>query len=211
LRLQISANGSDVVDESPGFEIGGLCVAKSGEPVSGDAWHYVHTGRYITVLVADGLGHGVDAARASRAATNVLRDAPELTPHAMLERCHEALAPTRGAAVAVARLDPSAQLGHFAGIGNIVARIEGGQTRNLVSHNGTVGHNVRRIQEFAFPWPTSSLLILHSDGVGTHWSLSDHPGLAIKHPALIAGVLYRDFERGRDDVSVVVVRNRAKQ
>jgi len=211
LRLEISSDGSDAAAQSPMFQLGAICVAKSGEPVSGDDWHSTHNGRYINVLVADGLGHGVDAAKASRGATDSLRDAPDATPHALIERSHAALAVTRGAAVAVARLDPGAQLGSFAGVGNIVARIEGQACRHLVSHNGTVGHNVRRIQEFAFPWTTGSLLILHSDGLTTHWSLSDYPGLSQKHPALIAGVLYRDLERGRDDVTVVVVRNGAQQ
>jgi anti-sigma regulatory factor (Ser/Thr protein kinase) len=191
------------------FEIGGVCLAKAGEPVSGDAWHYESNGRFLTLLVADGLGHGVDAAVASGAATRVLADHPLAEPPELIDTCHRALAPTRGAAVAVARLEAGAEKGSFAGIGNIVARVELARTRHLVSHNGTVGHTVRKIQEFAFPWPVGSLLILHSDGLGTHWDLAAYPGLATKHPSLIAGVLYRDFERGRDDVSVVVVRNTA--
>ena len=33
-----------------------------------------------------------------------------------------------------------------------------------------------------------------------------YPSLIHHHPALIAGVLYRDFNRGRDDVTVLVYR-----
>ena len=36
--------------------------------------------------------------------------------------------------------------------------------------------------------------------------LDRYAGLAASHPGLIAGVLYRDFRRSRDDVTVVVVR-----
>lgn len=209
IRLLLWANGVDGNTASQNFELGAVCVAKAGEPIPGDDWLTVHTGRYVSLLVADGLGHGVDAARASHAATKVLENAPTAEPRSIIELCHGALAATRGAAVGVVRLDPAAQLGSFAGVGNIVARVEGAATRTLVSHNGTVGHNVRKIQEFAFPWLASQLLILHSDGLGTHWHLSEYPGLSIKHPGLIAGVLYRDFERGRDDATVVVIRNRA--
>ncbi len=47
---------------------------------------------------------------------------------------------------------------------------------------------------------------MHSDGLGTHWDLDGYPGPAAqRHPALIAGVLYRDFARGRDDATVIVV------
>jgi hypothetical protein len=127
----------------------------------------------------------------------------------MLEACHGALARTRGAAVATARVIASAERGVFAGVGNIVCRVEASSSnRHLVSHNGTVGHTMRKVQEFAFPWPRGALLIMHSDGLGTHWDLGTYPGLSTRHPALIAAVLYRDYDRGRDDVSVVVIRNR---
>jgi Stage II sporulation protein E (SpoIIE) len=162
-------------------------------------------GRY-GFLVADGLGHGPDAARASRAAIRVLEDRPDDEPAATIQSCHRALAPTRGAAVAVAKIAPD-KVG-FAGVGNIACRIEAGAVRRqLVSHNGTLGHMMRRVQQFDFPLPTDALLMFHSDGLATHWNLADYPGLLGRHPGVIAGVLYRDHERGRDDVTVLVVRN----
>jgi hypothetical protein len=51
-------------------------------------------------------------------------------------------------------------------------------------------------------------LVLYSDGLTTHWDLNAYPGLISRHPSLIAGVLYRDFNRGNDDVSVVVVKQK---
>ena len=93
----------------------------------------------------------------------------------------------------------------YVGIGNISAVIVSPSgTRNLVSHNGTVGHQVRRIQEFVYPWPEGAMLVLHSDGIATHWRIDAYPGLRIHDPALIAGVLWRDFARGRDDACIVV-------
>jgi hypothetical protein len=65
---------------------------------------------------------------------------------------------------------------------------------------------VRKIQEFTYPWSPEALLILHSDGLATHWDLNTYPGLTARHPSLIAGVLYRDFARGRDDVTVMVAK-----
>ena len=82
-------------------------------------------------------------------------------------------------------------------------------TRSVVSHHGTAGGAARRIQEFTYPWKGGDILVLHSDGLGSHWTLAGYPGLAQRHPALIAGVLYRDHRRGRDDTTVVVVREAA--
>ena len=76
----------------------------------------------------------------------------------------------------------------------------------MVSHNGTVGHVVRKVQEFTYTWSSTSCLIMSSDGLGTRWDLGRYPGLDLRHPGVVAGVLYRDFGRGRDDVTIVVSR-----
>ncbi len=60
--------------------------------------------------------------------------------------------------------------------------------------------------EFTYPWDSCSLLLMHSDGLQTQWSFDSYPGLLERHPSLIAGVLYRDYARGRDDVTVVVAQ-----
>jgi hypothetical protein len=76
----------------------------------------------------------------------------------------------------------------------------------MVSHNGTIGHTARRIRDFEYPVTTPFLVILASDGLSTSWNLDQYPGLRARHPALIAALLYRDFCRHRDDVTVLVVR-----
>jgi hypothetical protein len=96
----------------------------------------------------------------------------------------------------------------FAGIGNISAVVvTANERRHLVSHNGIVGHEYRKAAEFSHPWRAQSMLVLHSDGVGTHWDLGRYPGLLERDPSLVAGILYRDFARGRDDATVVVLTN----
>jgi anti-sigma regulatory factor (Ser/Thr protein kinase) len=191
------------------IEVGGLCLAMHGEPVAGDGWEVEIWRDQLSILMADGLGHGIHAHEAARAATDTFLAHPQREPREVIESAHGALARTRGAAVAAAKVIASAERGVFAGVGNIVCRVEASTAkRHLLSHNGTVGHTMRKLQEFAFPWPKGSLLILHSDGLGTHWDLATYPGLSSRHPALIAAVLYRDYDRGRDDVSVAVIRNR---
>ena len=109
--------------------------------------------------------------------------------------------------MAVAEILYDQGLVRFAGIGNVSAvTIQGEVARNMVSHNGIVGHQMRRVTEFQYPWLNSSMLIMHSDGMTTHWNLTDYPGLTTRDPGVIAAVLYRDFERGRDDVTVMVVK-----
>jgi hypothetical protein len=49
---------------------------------------------------------------------------------------------------------------------------------------------------------------MHSDGIKTRWDISQYPGLALLYPALVAAVLYRDFNRASDDTTVLVCRDR---
>jgi anti-sigma regulatory factor (Ser/Thr protein kinase) len=190
------------------LELGAVCLPKKGEEAVGDGWLLGPSGEYRSVLVVDGLGHGPNAAHAARTALDAFAASPAATPAELMKICHGALAATRGAAGAAARVAATKRQGTFAGIGNISCRIEStGERRQLVSHSGTLGHVMRRVQEFEFAFPPGALLILHSDGLATHWTSADYPGLASKHAGLIAGVLYRDRDRGSDDVTVVVLKN----
>lgn len=188
-------------------ELGAVCLAKAGEVACGDAWALAPDGAACSLLVVDGLGHGPDAARAARVATEILAKHPAASPSELLHLEHLALASTRGGAAAVARFSTLETQGTFAGVGNISARVESAtRRRQLVSHNGTLGHTLRKVQEFSYDFPADAVLILHSDGLSGHWALADYPGLMAKHSGLIAGVLYRDHARGRDDVTVVVIK-----
>ncbi|MFL6674032.1 MAG: SpoIIE family protein phosphatase [Massilia sp.] len=190
-----------------GVEAGALCVPLAGEEECGDGWAVSCDPAGATLLAADGLGHGPDAARASAAAIAALEQRPGQQAGELLASCHEALRATRGAALAAARIDFGADELRFAGIGNIGAAVfDGAGRRALVSHNGIVGHNMRKVQEFAVPFPPGALCILHSDGVQTQWDLDRYPGLQARSPALVAAMLMRDFIRPRDDAMVLAVR-----
>ena len=189
-----------------GMEVGAVAVRCPGEHVSGDAFAVTDGGERVQVLLVDGLGHGPGAADAAQAACAVFRSEPMLGLTELLARMHRALAGTRGAAAAVAEIDRGRELLHFAGIGNIAGSIvSSGASRSTVSLHGTMGHDARRFQEFTYPWSRDALFVLHSDGISARWNLGE-AGLEGRRPTLIAGVLYRDFGRGRDDATVVVLR-----
>jgi anti-sigma regulatory factor (Ser/Thr protein kinase) len=189
---------------------GVICAEKRGEPVSGDSWALQQGRGRVIALVVDGLGHGLDAAEAARAAVEVVQAKPDLNATDLMDTMHAALRPTRGAAGAIAMLQPESELCTYCGIGNISGSIRAnGTSRSMVSQNGTLGHQVRRIQEFQYPFPKGSLLVMHSDGVATHWDLAGYPGIEARHPAIVAAALFRDHSRNRDDLTVLTLRNRA--
>lgn len=179
----------------------------AGEESCGDDCAVVTHGHVATVLMADGLGHGVLAATASQTAVRLFRKNVGQPLTTLLQALHAGLQSTRGAAVAVARIDLDAGTVTYAGIGNIAGvLVDGGRVQRMVSHNGTCGVSARRIQEFSYSFTGNPLVVMHSDGLGSGWSFDTYPGLVTRSPSLIAGVLYRDFNRARDDASVLVVR-----
>ncbi|WP_267427729.1 ATP-binding SpoIIE family protein phosphatase [Methylobacterium sp. GC_Met_2] len=196
------------IGPSPVPRWGAVGVPLRGETVNGDA-HCIRThGDGWTVLVVDGLGHGPQAAQASEAAVRAFRNHELEQPADIIAAVHAGLGHTRGAAVSVARYEPGGGTLVFAGIGNVAgAVVTGGETKRLVSLPGTAGLVARRIQAFDQPFTPRSLLVMCSDGIGTNWSLDPYPGLVEAHPTLIAAVLYRDFARGRDDATVMIVRD----
>jgi len=205
LRMAVWSDGQPSAGSE--WTVGAVCLPLPSEEECGDAWSCACSDGQLLLMVADGLGHGPEAARASNAAVALVRPDSSFAPAAVLQLAHGALIGSRGAAVAVACLDGDADTLRFAGIGNISVSLHGGaNARHMVSHNGIVGSNMRKVQEFSMPLTDDAMLIMHSDGIGTRWDLERYPGLSQRHPALIAAVLYRDHVRGRDDASIVVAQ-----
>lgn len=183
-----------------------ICVARPGESVCGDAWTIAEREGRAVFALADGLGHGALAHDAAAAAVDAVQRHAALSPAEIVRMAHDALRSTRGAAFAVLEVAEGGAV-RFAGIGNVSASIVSGDgVRRLVSMAGTLGHEIRRVQQFSYEWPDGALLVMHSDGLAQHWELGGYPGLARRAPALVAGVLLRDFNRGRDDVTVLAAR-----
>jgi anti-sigma regulatory factor (Ser/Thr protein kinase) len=185
----------------------GVSIPKPGESVCGDAWSWHADGHGWSVLVADGLGHGPDAATAAGVAVRIFQERVTSPAADIIAAAHAAMRHTRGAAVAIAEVRPGTGQLSFTGIGNIGGTLLSSDApQSLVSLAGIVGHECRKIQTFSYPWPMGSTLVLYSDGLQTRWTLDRYPGLRSRDPALLAAVLYRDFARGRDDVTVVASR-----
>jgi anti-sigma regulatory factor (Ser/Thr protein kinase) len=196
----------------PGLEWGAVCVPKREEEVCGDAWAVATGHGRNAVVVVDGLGHGPLAFVAAKEGLLAFREHASERPESILQAMHQQLRATRGAVAAVAEIDWVRRELRYAGVGNIAGALEPveGKASSLVSRAGIVGHSARHVREFTYPWWDHGLLILHSDGLSSHWALEPYPGLTRKDPSLIAGVLYRDFARRLDDVVVLVARERVR-
>jgi anti-sigma regulatory factor (Ser/Thr protein kinase) len=186
--------------------VGVVCVPLRGENECGDAWAIDISPGRVAALLVDGLGHGAGAAAAAQAAISVFREGPAAVPERVLGTMDIALHNTRGAALSVTIVDQARRTARFCGVGNIDGRVVTIDTnRHLIPQNGIVGHTMPRAQANDVPFPTNGRLVMHSDGISSQWRVDQYPGLLARHPALLAGVLFRDFARERDDATVLVL------
>ena len=190
-----------------GMAVAGIAIAAPGETICGDAWSAGMDASLGSVMVADGLGHGPDAADASQAAVRLFEANPAVEPRVFVEGAHTYLRGTRGAAVAILQMDLTDASIRSCGAGNIMGRIISGVSdRSVLTQHGTVGLQIRRPEEVKQAWPEHALLVVHSDGIESRWKPDRLMPVLGRDPLLAAAILLRDHCRGRDDATVVVIR-----
>jgi negative regulator of sigma-B (phosphoserine phosphatase) len=155
------------------------------------------------VTIADGLGHGPDAAVAATVAIDTAAAWPGGDLIEMFHDMNEMLRPTRGAAVGVATVEwASGQLTYVA-VGNTRAALFGARTTYLNGYAGIVGVGYRRIGAVTARFDPGDLLALWTDGLAEQIALTSADRAA---PSLddMASRLLERFARGNDDRCVVV-------
>ena len=118
----------------PLFIVGAVCLPISGETVSGDGWAVAPELERESFLIADGLGHGPEACHAAERAIVAFYKNKDLNSNEVVNRIHLALKSTRGAAVAIAQIDPKKSVVHYSGVGNTVGIVfsQNGHQRRMV-------------------------------------------------------------------------------
>jgi anti-sigma regulatory factor (Ser/Thr protein kinase) len=220
------------IDTGPGRGTTVLAVVASGDPrtatgrppppcwagvsvgiddACGDGWAVAEVGGGITVTVVDGLGHGAYASLAADAAMGALAENPtDLDGY--LARANAAMRETRGAVLAVCRLEPHRGEMRCLSVGNISGAIlHAGAQCTLVPFRGVVGaaDTPPRSKITSYPWLPGATLVLWTDGLASHIDLASYAGLFTHAPAVAAAALHRDHSTDHDDSTVVVVRNEA--
>lgn len=208
-----SAPGSGTVVfcrfELPGLAasapLGVVSIPVRGEVENGDSYVVIPGAARSLYMVVDGLGHGLAASQAAGEAVKAVRQSSPGPLQEMMTAAHNALKATRGAAMSIAVVDHARLLVTYGGVGNVSALLSNGQiTRNMVSRNGTLGVTSPRFHEYSYPFDPGMMLMMFSDGLQSRCGLSGHPGLLNRPPGLIAGLLYRECKRERDDATVLV-------
>jgi len=197
------------VDRAAVIDWGVATLTLPGERESGDL-HLVKPVRAgVLVSVVDGLGHGAEAAAAARAAVAALSRHAQESVLPLLQRCHQALAGTRGAVVSVALFDRADGSMTWLGVGNVEGVLlyaDAGERRGrerLVTRGGIVGSELPPLRAEVLAVAPGDTLILATDGIQSGFA----DDLAVEAPPqqLADQILTRSGKR-TDDALVLVAR-----
>ena len=176
-----------------------------GERVSGDAAFLrpVQGGWFAAVV--DVLGHGPEAHELAEEIVAWLeRNAQGNVVHTM-ERLHERLKGTRGAAAGLCFITESGKL-EYVGTGNPTIRRFGSAETRLVARDGVVGHQMRTPHLQDLELEPGDLVLLYSDGVSDRFRLQDYPAIVRHDPPVVARSVVRRFGKDHDDATCMALR-----
>lgn len=185
------------------LQIGSASRPCPGETVCGDQFAVVSHGNRVLVALADGLGHGSEAALAARAAVDSIVRDPWLPLDQLLHRCHREVATTRGSAVTLLRLHgDEARVEHVA-VGNVEVMAATREAMRFVAIPGVVGGRMRKVALMTQRIHAGDVFVVHTDGLSRRLELGRHHELDVQ---FLARRLVETFASPRDDAACVVVR-----
>ena len=183
------------------MKTGGFSRPYKGLSVCGDSFVIEHREGALLAAVIDGLGHGYESSVAAGRAVEVIRECADLSVGAILQRCHQELRVTRGAAVGLLKVDEAGK-GEFCGIGNIEVQALNGQAPSVFCLAGIVGHNMRASKVMPVNMKPGDIYCLMSDGISTRGNLkSCLPGA----PDTVARRIVESWGKDHDDATALVV------
>mgnify|MGYP001303481775 CR=1 FL=1 len=192
-------------DES--LDVAALRLCHPTETVCGDDWRVVEGRSGLRLVLADGMGHGEQAAEAGTAMAEGAVQPPLAPPKQQLARLAEDLKRTRGGVVSILDFDTEAASCDYANLGNISGfRMRGVEQTRFAMRDGYIGSAVARPMGETFDMEPGDFFVLHSDGLRTIGSelLSVLQGRSCLLAA--AFLLSRTDLSRRDDISVAVAR-----
>lgn len=180
---------------------------RPGEESNGDAYFIGEHKGDVLLVVVDGLGHGRGAQEASAAAIEVLTDWEGEPLDDLIWGMHDALRATRGAVAGAVVIDRQRETFYYAGVGNVEVRAIGAsEPVRPIPSNGTLGARLSQVKVWPHRFTEGMTFVLATDGLSATWDIAAYPGLHLRSPQVLAGVLARDYGRASDDVAVLVYR-----
>ena len=160
----------------------------------------------ILVCMVDGLGHGKDADEAARKAVRFVEKNRAMDLVELMHACDGELRGSRGAAVAIARIDTSSGDMDYVGIGNTRCAIVSHQIHYLGSAYGIVGEGVKPTVIENRKLGRRDVIMFWSDGLPETLRLVATRVRRTTNAQAFADQLIDQFAIDDDDAGIVVIR-----
>lgn len=191
-----------------GHDIRTVVVAKPGEEECGDGFYCIMNETHMRIFLGDGLGHGKEAAMAVNAAIDAFKTCTEESAVETIRTIHSAVRKTRGLVATAAIYDLKQKTWRICGVGNIATRLMNGiETKNCMAYNGIIGYNMpTTMKDHEVPADSGQVLFLCSDGIKTRWDHIRYPAILKYDLSVFASLVFKDFARFTDDMSLAAIR-----
>jgi anti-sigma regulatory factor (Ser/Thr protein kinase) len=191
------------------LDVGIATVPLFGQAKNGDDYIDMHWGTCRLVGVIDGIGHGPLAHTAARAARTYVEHHFDQPLDAIFRGAEIECRGSRGVVMALARLDWDRSELEFASVGNIEARLlHADMSHNLIARRGIVGLTSPPPIVSVQQWQPDATLILHSDGIRSHWGRGVVDDVLDASASVLARAILSRLRKDTDDATVLVMRRR---
>lgn len=186
-------------------------AAMPGEMESGDNYLACAMQDGMLFAAVDGLGHGSEAAVASRTAVETLKQHADQPVVTLLTHCHEILRATRGAAMSLAAINTHSATVTWIGVGNVEGLVLRANAKvpneRLLLRSGVVGSHLPTLHAAAVAVDPGDLLVFTTDGVANDFlqGLNMAGNLDATAQQILAKA-----NKGIDDALVLLVRYRGE-
>lgn len=183
--------------------VGACSRPKPGESVCGDSFVICHGENEIVVAVADGLGHGFEAAEASQMACEFVRANSHKEVDLIIEECSKVISSSRGAAMSVVKIHSDSETLCYSAVGNVELRALSRSPINTVNYPGIVGKKIRRLSRSSHKLHKGDVFVLFTDGISSRLDIEEYKNM---DPQSMADRIVAEQGKHHDDATCLTLR-----
>lgn len=194
---------------NPLVEWGIATLGFGGKTTSGDKYLVQPFDDGVLIAVADGLGHGQEAAAAASAALAILAACPHCPVIELVRQCNLALRQTRGAVMSLASFHGAEDTMTWMGVGNVTGVLVRADLKakpayeSLLLRGGVVGYTLPTLMTTDFQIQPGDMLVFATDGIDREFVRGLRPGVP---PQRMATHILARHGKNTDDALVLVAR-----
>ncbi|MDM8516458.1 SpoIIE family protein phosphatase [Desulfobacterales bacterium HSG16] len=159
----------------------------------------------VFAAVIDALGHGKNAHELAEICTNFLAENYRQKLIEMMEKLHQYIRGSRGVVASLCLVDMKKSTFSHVSVGDTTVRKLNNDRSRGYSMPGIIGYQMRSLQEKTMKLDDSDIIILHTDGIPSHFNQRAE-GILQGDARAIACNIIAQFSKKHDDALCIILR-----